>query len=151
MAVENKEILGNPTPIGLMGLAFGCGALAPMELGLTDPGGKIWVWVLVSGGILQIYAGIVDMINRNILGATAFTLYGSLWAITGWQMGWDIAYPPMVKEYIYIVYWLLTAFMTIGFMTVSLTLTLVLLNFWLFLPWTSSPVLCPAFTPGHIQ
>jgi succinate-acetate transporter protein len=129
MAKGNEEIMGNPTPIGLMGLAFGCVALAPMELGFTDPGTKIWVWVLMSGGILQIYAGIVDLINKNLLGATAFTLYGSLWVITGWQMSTGIAYEPFVKEFIYVVFLLFTVYMTIGFMTVSMNLTLVFIEF----------------------
>ena len=38
-----------------MGLAFGCAALAPAELGLiqaTDP--AIWVWMLLTDGPLQV-------------------------------------------------------------------------------------------------
>lgn len=61
-----QERMGNPTPIGLLGLAIGCAALAPAELGLTttaDP--MIWVWMLLTAGVLQVYAGVVDIINRR--------------------------------------------------------------------------------------
>ncbi len=131
MAVTKSHIetLGNPTPIGLMGLAFGCSALAPMELGLTSPGAKIWLWVLMMGGVMQIWAGIVDLINRNELGATAFTLYGSLWLITGWQMSSGINIGLPAKAFIYIIFLFFTIYMMIGFMTVSLNLTLVFCEF----------------------
>ena|GEM_PF-4423996 len=130
MSVRKEELLGNPTPIGLMGLAFGCAALAPAELGWTlvsDP--RIWLWVLVAGGVLQIWAGIVDLINHNVLGATAFTLYGSLWLISGMQMGMGIQSDPMVKVYLYVFFLAFTMWMTVGFMTVSLNLTIVFLEF----------------------
>jgi succinate-acetate transporter protein len=129
----SEERLANPTPIGLMGLAVGCAALAPAELGLTsvtDP--MIWVWMLLTAGALQIYAGLVDIINRNVLGATAFTLYGTLWLISAWQLGQgttlgssDVA----VKGHVYLVYLLFTLYMTIGFATVSRILTAVFVAF----------------------
>jgi uncharacterized protein len=128
-----EERLGNPTPIGLMGLALGCAALAPAELGLTataDP--MIWRWMLLTAGALQIYAGIVDIINRNVLGATAFTVYGMLWALSAWQLGGGAALgasDPAVKGFIYLVFLLFTSYMAIGFATVSRTLTVVFLAF----------------------
>jgi succinate-acetate transporter protein len=130
MSERKEELIGNPTPIGLMGLAFGCAALAPAELGWTlvnDP--RIWLWVLVAGGVLQVWAGVVDLVNHNVLGATAFTLYGSLWLISGAQMGFPFQGDPMVKVYVYVFYLAFTAWMTVGFMTVSLNLTIVFLEF----------------------
>lgn len=128
MTDRKEEFLGNPTPIGLMGLAFGCAALAPAEIGWTLPNDpRIWLWMLLFGGALQIWAGVVDLINRNVLGATAFTLYGALWLISGLQMG--IPSDPMVKVYIYIFFLAFTVWMTIGFMTVSLNLSIVFVDF----------------------
>lgn len=130
MTKEPTEAFGNPTPIGLMGLALGCAALAPAELGWTkimDP--KIWLWMMMTAGVLQIYAGIIDLVNKNILGATAFTVYGTLWLIAGWQLGVQAFGDPMVKVYIYIFFLCFTAFMTIGFMMVSLNLTIVFVEF----------------------
>ena len=130
MAKEQVEFFGNPTPIGLMGLALGCAALAPAELGWTeilDP--KIWLWMMMTAGTLQIYAGIIDLLNKNALGATAFTIYGTLWLIAGLQLGAQVLGDPMVKVYIYIIFLCFTAFMAVGFMTVSLNLTIVFIEF----------------------
>ena len=128
-----EERLGNPTPIGLMGLAIGCAALAPAELHLTDMADPmIWVWMLMTAGILQIYAGVVDLVNRNILGATAFTLYGTLWVISAWKMGGATVFGTShgeVKGFVYLVYLPFTIFMTIGFATVSRTLFTVFVSF----------------------
>ena len=52
-----------------MGLAFGCAALAPANLGLTqatDLGLDA-----ADGQPLQIYGGVADLITRNMLGATS--------------------------------------------------------------------------------
>jgi len=130
MAKDHVDFLGNPTPIGLMGLALGCAALAPAELGWTeilDP--KVWLWMMMTAGTLQIYAGIIDLVNKNVLGATAFTVYGTLWLIAGLQLGAQILGDPMVKVYIYIAFLCFTTFMTVGFMTVSLNLTIVFMEF----------------------
>jgi succinate-acetate transporter protein len=130
MAEERAERVGNPTPIGLMGLAFGCAALAPAELGLTrveDP--AIWVWMLLTAGALQVYGGVADLINRNVLGATSFTVYGTLWLISAWMLGSGAASDPIVKGFIYLVFLAFTLFMAVGFATVSLTLTIVFAAF----------------------
>ncbi len=79
MKAKTTELFGNPTPIGLIGLAIGCMVLAPIEFGWTsgaDP--QAWRWMLLTAGVLQIYAGVVDLINKNVLGATTFTVYGVL-------------------------------------------------------------------------
>lgn len=123
------EVMGNPTPIGLMGLAFGCAALAPIELGIAVPSSQIWIWVMVSGGIMQIWAGIVDLINKNEMGATAFTLYGMLWFIIGWQLSAGIALGSEIRASINFAYLLFTCFMFVGFLTVSLNLSLVFMQF----------------------
>ena len=108
MPQEHIDRLANPTPIGLMGLAFGCAALAPSELGLTDVSNPvIWIWMLLTAGVLQIYAGAADLINRNLLGATAFTIYGTLWLISAWQLGASPASGPsdvLVKGFVYIIF-----------------------------------------------
>jgi succinate-acetate transporter protein len=130
MTRHAEEVLGNPAPIGLMGLAIGCGALAPAELGLTQlDDARVWLWIMLAGGVLQIYAGIIDLVNRNVLGATAFTVYGILWLIAGVQVGGAVTGDPMVKVYLYAVFLLFTLYMMVGFMTVSLNLTLVFAEF----------------------
>jgi succinate-acetate transporter protein len=148
MAEERNEAVGNPTPIGLMGLAIGCAALAPAELGLTDPGDPaIWVWMLLTAGALQIFAGVADLVNRNVLGATAFTLYGTLWLISAWLLAGGAALDPAVKGFIYIIYLMFTIFMTIGFATVSLTLTVVFCAFILIFTVEIGAAFLPAMHP----
>ena len=113
-----------------MGLAFGCAALAPAELGLTqasDP--AIWIWMLLTAGALQIYGGVADLVNRNVLGATSFTVYGTLWLISAWMLGSGAPSEPAVKGFIYVVFLMFTLFMTIGFATISRTLTIVFVAF----------------------
>ena len=133
MDMNTDHPVGNPTPIGLMGLALGCAALAPSELGLTDVSDPaIWVWMLITAGALQIYAGVMDLINRNVLGATSFTIYGTLWLISGWMLSSEAVFGTTaaeVKGYIYLVFLAFTLFMTIGFATVSRTLTIVFAAF----------------------
>jgi len=130
--IKVTEFFGNPTPIGLVGLAIGCMVLAPIEFGWTkgtDP--QAWRWMMLTAGVLQIYAGIVDLINKNILGATAFTLYGVLWVCNSWitSSGQGAVTDPHVKAFVYVVYLLLSVFLLIGFMSVSMNLTIILIEF----------------------
>lgn len=130
MKSNTSELFGNPTPIGLIGLAIGCMVLAPIEFGWTkgvDP--QAWRWMLMTAGVLQIYAGVVDLINKNILGATAFTVYGMLWVCNSWVTSAGMPYDPMTKGFIYIVFLAMSLFILIGFMYVSMNLTVVLAEF----------------------
>lgn len=127
---KTVELFGNPTPIGLIGLAIGCMVLAPIEFGWTnasDP--QVWRWMMLTAGVLQIYAGVVDLINKNILGATAFTVYGVLWVCNAWVISSGMPADPTIKGFIYIVFLLMSLFMLVGFMFVSLNLTIVLVEF----------------------
>lgn len=128
---QHTERMGNPTPIGLIGLALGCAVLAPQQLGLTNGAdAAIWIWMLLGAGALQVYAGVIDLINRNVLGATAFTVYGTLWIASAWFRAHDgTAGDPLVLAYVNFTFMLISAVILIGFMTVSLNLTIVLVEF----------------------
>jgi uncharacterized protein len=80
--VTITNMLAEPAPLGLIGLA-----VAALVLGFTDLG---WVpesadkslmipWTIFLGATAQLIAGIVDFRRNNIFGATAFTTYALLW------------------------------------------------------------------------
>lgn len=79
--VTITNMLAEPAPIGLIGLA-----VAALVLGLTDMGwasssdtALMLPWTLMLGATAQLIAGIVDFKRNNIFGATAFTTYAMLW------------------------------------------------------------------------
>lgn len=130
MKAKTTELFGNPTPIGLIGLAIGCMVLAPIEFGWTsgaDP--QAWRWMLLTAGVLQIYAGVVDLINKNVLGATTFTVYGVLWVCNSWVTSAAMPADPITKGFIYLVFLALSMFLLIGFLYVSRNLAIVLVEF----------------------
>ncbi len=131
MAKQHNSLFGNPTAIGLMGLAIGCGINVPISFGLITidkPYPIIGIWVILAG-VLHIYAGIVDLLNKNNLGATAFSVFSVIFFATGFQiiMGWSL--PALFKPYLYVVFTLFTVFIFISFMSISFSLGLIGLVF----------------------
>ncbi len=117
-----KEIYSNPGAIGLTGLAIGCFALGPVLLGWykagTNPLLTIVPWAIMAGGVCQLLAGYVDLRNRNILGGTAFFIYGVLWVCLGitWLMeGLGIPIDPKTSGWIDVMYLLFSLYLTVGF------------------------------------
>lgn len=85
----NKMIFGDPTPLGLLGLAIGCAALTPMAFGyaLTPAGFKTAaIWALLFGTGCQLLSGLMNLTNKHVLGGTLFTAFSFMWIINAWTL-----------------------------------------------------------------
>ncbi len=78
-----------PTPLGLLGLAVGCAALAPVAFGysLTPAALETAAWFcLLFGGGGQFLAGVMALANKNLLGGTLFTTFSFNWVMNWWAL-----------------------------------------------------------------
>ncbi len=75
--------VGNPSAIGLLGLAMVTLVASSQKLGITDGTSLIIPWAIFLGAIAQIYAGTIDLKLNNVFGATAFMGYGLFWCGVG--------------------------------------------------------------------
>ncbi len=81
-------VFAEPTPLGLLGLAVGCAALLPIAFGksLTPAGFRTAaIYCLLFGGGCQFLAGIMALVNKNLLGGTLFTTFAFNW-IVNWHV-----------------------------------------------------------------
>jgi hypothetical protein len=85
---------GEPTPLGLLGLAIGCGALLPIAFGMipSDPtaaaamfGTAAWFCLLFGAGC-QFLAGIMSLANKNTLGGTLLTTFSFNWVMNWYAL-----------------------------------------------------------------
>ncbi len=82
-------IFAEPTPMGLIGLAIGCAALAPIALGLTlTPAAfkTAAMLCLLFGGGCQFLAGVMSLANKNLYGGTLFTAFAFNWVMNWWVL-----------------------------------------------------------------
>ena len=85
---------GEPTPLGLLGLAIGCAALVPIAFGMlpADPvkmglAFKTAAWFcLVFGAGCQFLAGVMNLANKNTLGGTLLTTFSFNWVMNYWAL-----------------------------------------------------------------
>lgn len=86
---------GEPTPLGLLGLAIGCAALVPIAFGAlpADPAAAAralataaW-FCLVFGAGCQLLAGLMSLANKNVLGGTLLTTFSFNWVMNWWALG----------------------------------------------------------------
>jgi succinate-acetate transporter protein len=84
---------GEPTPLGLLGLAIGCAALVPIAFGWlpADPlkvpamlKTSAWFCLLFGAGC-QFLAGVMALANKNMLGGTLLTTFSF-----NWVMNWFV-------------------------------------------------------------
>lgn len=81
--------LADPTPIGLICLAIGCAALVPMAFGrsLTPAGFQTAaIFCLLFGAGGQLVAGLGNLVNHNVYGATLFTSFAFNWVVNWWVL-----------------------------------------------------------------
>ncbi|PZR16752.1 MAG: hypothetical protein DI536_06255 [Archangium gephyra] len=87
-------IFGEPTPLGLLGLAIGCAALVPIAFGwFPSDAAKFpmffhtaaWFCLLFGAGG-QFLAGIMSLANKNTLGGTLLTTFSFNWVINWWTL-----------------------------------------------------------------
>ena len=85
---------GEPTPLGLLGLAIGCAALVPIAFGAipAEPAaaGRMlataaWFCLLFGAGC-QFLAGMMSLANKNVLGGTLLTTFSFNWVMNWWVL-----------------------------------------------------------------
>lgn len=74
-----KELVGNPSALGLLGLAIVTSVASSQKLGLTSGTAGLVGWAIFLGAIGQLMAGWLDYKHENAFGATAFCGYGLFW------------------------------------------------------------------------
>ncbi len=93
-AAAAPPVFGEPTPLGLLGLAIGCASLVPIAFGwLPSEPGKVvmmlktaaWLCLLFGGGC-QFLAGVMSLANKNTLGGTLLTTFSFNWVFNWWAL-----------------------------------------------------------------
>jgi len=119
-----QDLVANPSPLGLMGLAMVTLVASTQKLGITDGVAYIIPWAIFLGAAAQFVAGLMDYKHDNTFGATAFCGYGFFWfavAMT-WYMkvtgtiGEGAGFDPHQLGYAFLGYFIFTVFMTVGAM-----------------------------------
>ncbi|HEX4515988.1 MAG TPA: hypothetical protein VH054_20705 [Polyangiaceae bacterium] len=94
MDSKAAPLFGEPTPLGLLGLAIGCAALVPVAFGMVpkDPAQaamtfQTCAWLcLVFGAGCQFLAGLMALANKNVLGGTLLTTFSFNWIMNWWAL-----------------------------------------------------------------
>jgi succinate-acetate transporter protein len=93
-AHAGTPVFGEPTPLGLLGLAIGCAALVPIAFGWLpkEPAAIVmtlktasWLCLLFGAGC-QFLAGIMSLANKNTLGGTLLTTFSFNWVFNWWAL-----------------------------------------------------------------
>ena len=119
-----QELVANPSPLGLLGLAMVTLVASTSKLGITDGVAYIIPWAIFLGAAAQFVAGLMDYKHDNTFGATAFCGYGFFWFAVGmtWWMqvtgtiGKGAGFDPHQLGFAFLGYFIFTAFMTVGAM-----------------------------------
>jgi len=88
-AAPASQPFAESTPLGLFGLAIGCGALLPVAFGmaLTPAALKTAsMFCLLFGAGGQLLAGLMALANKNMLGGTLFTTFSFNWVMNWWAL-----------------------------------------------------------------
>lgn len=134
--VQVKQVIIDPTAIGLFGLAMVTLVASTQKLGWTNGVSGIIPWAFMLGGIGQLIASSYDAKHNNLFGATAFAAYGLFWLGTG--MSWMIQnglfgaafqamYDPKQLGVAFLGYFIFTVFMTLGAMETNKNLFMIFL------------------------
>jgi succinate-acetate transporter protein len=119
-----QELVANPSPLGLFGLAMVTLVASSSKLGFTDGTAYIIPWALFLGASAQFVAGMMDYKHNNTFGATAFCGYGFFWFAMAfsWMISnglWGngaVAFDPRQMGFAFLGYFIFTVYMTIGAM-----------------------------------
>jgi succinate-acetate transporter protein len=77
--VANRDLTGNPAPLGLMGFGMTTVLLNLHNAGLFTLGSMILAMGIFYGGIAQLIAGSMEWKKGNTFATTAFCSYGLFW------------------------------------------------------------------------
>ncbi len=86
MNTEKKYVsikTGDPSALGLLGLAMVTLVASSQKLSFTDGVSFILPWAVFLGGFAQLFASILDFKKENVFGGTAFGGYGFFWLGVG--------------------------------------------------------------------
>jgi succinate-acetate transporter protein len=120
-----QDLVANPSPLGLMGLAMVTLVASSAKLGITTGVAYLIPWALFLGAAAQFVAGLMDFKHDNTFGATAFCGYGFFWF--GMAMTWYMTVKGTIVAgaagfdihqlgYAFLGYFIFTVFMTVGAM-----------------------------------
>lgn len=119
-----QELVANPTPLGLLGLAMVTLVASSQKLGLTAGVAYMIPWAIFLGAAAQFIAGLMDFKHNNTFGATAFCGYGFFWFAVGstWLMqtngliGKGAGFDAHQLGFAFLGYFIFTVYMTVGAM-----------------------------------
>lgn len=124
-----QEVVGNPSPLGLLGLGMvtlvACTQKLAITGGDTHSTALVIPWAIFLGAAAQFVAGLYDFKHNNTFGATAFCGYGFFWFATGmtWMMQngmfgmkAGLFLDPHQLGYAFLGYFIFTVIMTVGAM-----------------------------------
>lgn len=119
-----QELVGNPTPLGLLGLAIVTLVASSQKLGWTAGVAYMIPWAIFLGATAQFVAGLMDFKHNNTFGATAFCGYGFFWFGVGttWLMQTNgliakgATFDTHQLGFAFLGYFVFTVFMTVGAM-----------------------------------
>jgi uncharacterized protein len=83
-----REVVADPGPLGLIGLAIVTLVASTEKLGWTTGTAFVLPWAIFLGAAAQLAAAAYDFKRNNILGSTVFGAYGLFWMGVG--MTWMI-------------------------------------------------------------
>ncbi|MBO8158722.1 acetate uptake transporter [Thermosyntropha sp.] len=117
-----QNVVANPSPLGLFGLAIVTLVASSAKLGFTQGTAFIIPWAIFLGACAQLTAGLLDYKHNNTFGATAFCAYGFFWL--GMALSWTVSnwwangiiIDPHQMGYAFLGYFIFTLYMTIGAM-----------------------------------
>ena len=117
--VINRDLTGNPAPLGLMGFGMTTVLLNLQNAGLFALGSMILAMGIFYGGIAQLIAGSMEWKKGNTFATTAFCSYGLFWLslvalIMIPSMGLGEKTPPTAMAAYLAMWGLFTAVMFIG-------------------------------------
>jgi succinate-acetate transporter protein len=126
--MEKKN--ANPAPLGLVSFGMTTVLLNIHNAGLFSLGSMILAMGIFYGGIGQIVAGIMEYVNKNTFGLTAFTSFGLFWIslvflIVAPGLGIGQAAAPVAMGYYLFMWGLFTLFMFFGTLKTNRTLQFV--------------------------
>jgi succinate-acetate transporter protein len=91
MEAAATKRFGEPSALGLFGLAVGCAALLPAAFGvegaLSPEALRTAAWFcLLFGGACQFLSGLLSFANGNALGGTLLTAFSFNWVMNFWAL-----------------------------------------------------------------
>lgn len=114
---------GDPSALGLLGLAMVTLVASSQKLGLTTGVSFVLPWAIFLGAFAQLFASILDFKKNNTFGGTAFGGYAFFWLSVGmsWMIKLGVFGKSMVADidskqlaFAFLGYLIFTFYMTIG-------------------------------------